>query len=135
MEQEFDAFLDDISRCFTDRDVDLWLSRIDLPFSIIAKTGTVTMETPAAVEANFGLYLNAMDIMNVDLVHRRAVSLEDCKDGTWLGTFRTKLLSKALLATAPYTATALLKREQDRFVMTSMLNGRGHSDWTGVYDV
>lgn len=132
MRDGFNRFLDDISRCFTERDLDLWMSRLKLPFSIVTRTGPVVMADRNAVTQNFHHYLTAMQIMNVDLVVRRAVSLENCKDGTWLGTFETRLVSGGILTTAPYTSTALLQEEEGRLRMSSMLNGRGHSEWTHI---
>ncbi len=132
MGEEFDAFLNDISRCFVERDVELWLSRLRLPFSIVTRTGPTVMSDRDAIERNFQHYLTAMQIMNVDLIDRRAISIEDCKDGTWLGTFETRLVSDGRLTTAPYTATALLQRAAGRLLMSSMLNGRGHAEWTSI---
>lgn len=130
--QRFEAFLKDISTCFLERDLALWLSRLRLPFSVITRDGPVTLPTEADVARNFDLYLEAMRVMQLTLVTRHAVSLEDCRDGTWLGTFTTRLIRGDQLATAPYTSTGLLHlTEGDRFVMSSMLNGRGHSEWTG----
>ncbi|MGX9357271.1 hypothetical protein ACS3SW_19485 [Roseobacteraceae bacterium S113] len=132
MSQDFDAFLDDISQCFVERDLALWRSRLLLPFSVITQEGPVVLPSEGAVAENFGHYLTAMDAMQLDMVDRRAISLEDCKDGTYLGTFETRLVSRGQLATAPYTATALLRYEAGRLRMASMLNGRGHREWTGV---
>ena len=72
--------------------------------------------------------------MRLDLIVRTVVALEDCDDGTWLGTFQSRLLSNQILATAPYTSTALLTLQNDHFRMSSMLNGRGHTDWTDATD-
>ena len=134
MIEAFKDFLDDISRCFTDRDLSVWRSRLILPFSLITRDGPVVLKTDEAIAENFFLYLKAIDIMRLDLVDRRVVSLEDCHDGTWLGTFETRLISQQILATAPYTSTVLLSVQNARFRMSSMLNGRGHMEWTGVRD-
>lgn len=134
MQISFESFLIDISRCFLQRDLRLWRSRLILPFSIITKHGPILLETESAVERNFGLYLKAMDAMGLDLVDRHALSLEDCEDDTWLGTFRTRLVRNNNLATPPYTSTALLRLCDGRLRMSSMLNGRGHYDWTGISD-
>jgi hypothetical protein len=72
-----------------------------MPFSIITKDGPLVLPTEAAINENFEQYLNACDAMRLDLVGRIVVSLDDCQDGTWLGTFQTRLLSQNALATAP----------------------------------
>ena len=132
---EFESFLDDISRCFIQRNVDLWMSRLTLPFTIITRDGPSVLETPEAVTKNFGYYVQACEVMHLDLIVRTVVALENCHDGTWLGTFQTRLLSNQILATAPYTSTALLTFQNDHFRMSSMLNGRGHTDWTSATDL
>lgn len=132
MLDEFDNFLTDISRCFIQRDLPLWRSRLILPLSIVTKTGPIVLADDEAVARNFALYLKASEIMDLDFVDRSAIAIEDCNDGSWLGTFQTRLLSKNILATAPYTSTALLQLVESRFCMSSMLNGRGHSEWTRV---
>lgn len=132
MQDRFEGFLDDISRCFIERDVDLWRSCLLLPFSVITRNGPVILRTDAAVAENFQHYLTAMEVMSVDLIDRRAIGLEDCNDGTWLGTYETRLVRQEALATAPYTSTALLQLTRGKFRMSSILNGRGHSEWTGV---
>ncbi|MEM1235326.1 MAG: hypothetical protein AAGI10_00040 [Pseudomonadota bacterium] len=135
MGEAFDSFLEDISVCFIERDFELWIERLIRPFSLVTKTGVVVLSSRQETEANFNLYLHAMDAMNLDLVDRSAVSVEDCNDGTWLGTFTTRLLSNGVLATSPYTSTALLHWSDGMYRMSSMLNARGHSEWTGVNGV
>ena len=70
--------------------------------------------------------------MSLDLVDRSPIAFEDCDDGTWLGTYETRLVSNGVLATQPYTATALLTWDGTMLRMSSILNGRGHHDWTGI---
>ncbi len=70
--------------------------------------------------------------MSLSMISRRPISLEDCADGTWLGTYETRLLANGLLATNPYTSTALLSRKDNVVRMSSILNGRGHHEWTGL---
>ncbi|GAA6178975.1 hypothetical protein NBRC116594_04130 [Shimia sp. NS0008-38b] len=130
----FELFLDDISRAFLKCDFELWRSRLELPLSLITKSNAVVLETEDAVVENFALYLQAVDVMGLDLIHRTPISLEKCPDGTWLGTFQTRLLRQETLTTPPYTSTALLHDIDGRFAMSSMLNARGHTEWTGPID-
>ena len=132
MDTEFERFLFDISNAFIESDLDQWRNRLLLPFSLITKLKPIVLTTEAAVAENFHQYLVAVKMMNLDLIDRVPINLEQCPDGTWLGTFRTRMLSHAHLATAPYTSTALLHDLEGRFRMSSMLNARGHQDWTGV---
>jgi hypothetical protein len=132
MDIEFERFLEDISASFLVGDLDRWRARLILPFSLITKLKPIVLTTDDAVEHNFQQYLLAVEMMNMDLIDRTPIRLEACPDGTWLGTFRTRMLSGANLATAPYISTALLHNNDGRFRMSAMLNARGHQDWTGV---
>ncbi|WP_299420173.1 hypothetical protein [uncultured Shimia sp.] len=132
MDTEFEHFLTDISHAFTGNDLEQWRARLILPFSLITKLKPIVLRTEDAVAHNFQQYRLAVEMMNMDLIDRVPITLEECPDGTWLGTFRTRMLSGPNLATAPYTSTALLHNIDGRFRMSSMLNARGHQDWTGV---
>ena len=132
VQDEFTLFLRDISDCFIQINLSKWKKRLILPFSIITRDGPILMSTEACIEKNFQHYLTAMEIMRLDLIDRHPVNLEDCEDGTWLGTFQTRLLSDGALVVAPYTSTSLLQLVDGEFRMSSMLNGRGHKDWTGI---
>ena len=129
---EFREFLDAISDCFITADFAPWEARILLPFSLVTKHFPVVLSTREELRNNFEHYVNACRIMKLDLISRRPISLEDCKDGTFIGTYETELLSRGLRATEPYTASVLLHRTAHGWKMSSILNARGHYDWTGV---
>ena len=130
---DFEAFLDAISVCFIKGDLTAWRQRILLPFSVVTRDGPVVLKTDNEVAENFDNYLKAVDLMGLSLVDRRPIAFEDCQDGTWLGTYETRLVTNGLLATRPYTSTALLIWDGRMLRMTSILNGRGHHEWTGVH--
>ena len=127
---DFRDLLGDISDCFVERDLDLWRSRLVLPLSLITKQGTVVLTDDTAVARNFSYYCDAMRMMGVDMVHRSPLSLQDCNDGTWIGTFSTELLSKGQRTLQPYTASALMTLVDGQVRISSVLNARGHHDWT-----
>ncbi len=130
-DREFADFLEDISVCFVQRDSSRWHARVHLPFSMVTADGPVTLNTAEDVERNFNFYLQAMDSMNLDLVHREPLTVELCPDGTVLATYRTHLLSKGQRAVDPYVSTALLHQCTDGWRMSAILNARGHHQWTG----
>jgi len=72
-------------------------------------------------------------MMQLDEIYRTPISLEDCGDGTFIGTYETNLLRQGVRATPPYTSSALMVIRDGKFCMTSILNARGHYDWTGVH--
>lgn len=130
-DSRFDDFLDAISRCFIERNFALWQDRVIYPFSLITSAGPVVISDDTKLRESFELYLSACDTMQLDEIVRTCVSLEDCKDGSWIGTYETNLLSHGNRATPPYTSSALLQDVFGKFKMTSILNARGHHDWTG----
>lgn len=132
MADTFEDFLNDISRCFLEPSFNLWRSRLILPFTIVTQKGPVVLANSAALHRNFAHYLQAIEILQIDVIDRSIVSFETCEDGTILGTFQTRLVSNGMLSTDLYTATALLQRIDERLRMSSMLNGRGHHEWTGI---
>ncbi len=129
-DEEFLNFLEAISACFISGDIGPWESRMILPFSMITRQGPVVMRSASDVKQNFKLYLDAAKIMKVDHIYRKPLSLEDCKDGTWIGTYKTYLLSHGSPATEPYTSSALLQHTEQGWKMSSILNARGHHPWT-----
>lgn len=131
VDSRFIDFLDAISRCFIERNFSLWQERVIYPFSLITSVGPVLITNDDQLRENFDLYLIAADAMHLDEIVRTPISLEDCKDGSWMGTYETNLLSHGKRATPPYTSTALFQDVSGIFKMTSILNARGHHDWTG----
>jgi hypothetical protein len=129
-EAEFQDFLDAISVCFIDRNFAKWSALVRLPFTFVTKEGPVLLSSQAELQANFDHYLTAMEIMKLDTVLRQPVSLVDCSDGTFIGTYRTELLSRGKRATEPYTSSALVHPSQTGWQMSSIMNARGHHDWT-----
>ena len=130
-QQQFEDFLEAVSRCFVERDFLRWRSRIIYPFTMITSVGPVVITNDADLRDNFALYLQACDAMRLDEIVRTSISLEECQDQTWIGTYETNLLSHGVRATAPYTSSALMILDDSVFRMKSILNARGHHDWTG----
>lgn len=130
-EEEFKGFLKAISVCFVQRDFAKWEALIRLPFAMVTGDGPVLLSNREELKTNFEHYLLAMDIMQLDTVHREPIALEDCRDGTFIGTYRTELLSRGKRATDPYTSSALLHPSSQGWQMSSIMNARGHHEWTG----
>lgn len=126
----FRSLLDDVSRCFPERNLDLWASRIELPFAIHTQAETYVMTNHDEVAASFEHYLRAVDVLNVDLIVRNPVSLEQRPDGRWLGAYETRLVSGTQLATDAYVSEMVLSWDGSMFRMVEVLNARGYGDWT-----
>lgn len=82
MDTEFERFLTDISNAFIDRIFDQWRNRLLLPFSLVTKLKPIVLTTEDAVLDSFQQYLIAVKMMNLDLIDRVPISLEECPDGT-----------------------------------------------------
>lgn len=130
-EAEFQGFLDAISDCFVEPDFEAWFSRMRLPFSMVTRAGPVILTCEDDVRDNFLMYLQACEVMNVDHIFRRPLNMERCHDGSWIGTYETNLMCGALRATDPYVSSMLLHITPEGLKMSSILNARGHSEWTG----
>ncbi|MEP0960305.1 MAG: hypothetical protein ABJG75_00610 [Roseobacter sp.] len=102
-----------------------------MPFSLVTSSGPVILKTETELHYNFNLYLKACEAMRLDDIIRTPIGLEKCDDNIWLGTYETDLLTHGVRAVAPYTSSALMRMEQGSFRMISVLNARGHHDWTG----
>lgn len=129
---EFRVFLDAISECFIEQDFDLWRRSVSLPLSLITAAGPVEIADLIGLQENFDLYLQASAAMRLTKIYRKMVSVEQCGDGTWMGTYETNLLSGAVRVITPYTSSALMIGTANGFRATSILNARGHHEWTGL---
>lgn len=130
-ETDFQSFLDDISDCFIERDFKRLRNRVIYPFSLITRAGPNVIKTDDDLREDFALYLQACDAMQLDHIFRVPLGLEECSDGTWLGSYETNLLRNGMRATAPYKSTALLHHRPDGIRASAIMNARGHYDWTG----
>ena len=130
-DSEFEQFLNDISVCFIEKDFETWRSRVVLPYTLVTSAGPEVCKDETSLRENFALYLQACETMHLTEIVRLPLNFEDCKDGTFIGTYETHLISNGSRATAPYTSAALLQKRDGLLKMHSILNARGHHDWTG----
>lgn len=131
-QDDFVAFLDDISSWFVHRDFDRWRMRILLPFTSITPDGAVVMQDEKDLLVDFNHHLAAADIMGLDMLDRRPLTLEQCDDGSWLGSYETRVISNGQLALDPFVSTALLMWDDGIVKTPSVMGGRGHTKWTRV---
>ncbi|MEP4198431.1 MAG: hypothetical protein ABJL99_22660 [Aliishimia sp.] len=127
--EQFQAFLDEISECFVTRDFAVWRGKVIYPFSLITSAGPVTLRNDDELRRNFEMYLFVCDQLNIDKVFRVPKSLENCDDGTWIGTYVTHLMSGAQRAARPFTSSVLMSVTPSGIKMTAILNARGTHEW------
>ncbi|MEL6957765.1 MAG: hypothetical protein AAGL89_02295 [Pseudomonadota bacterium] len=130
-ETEFNDFLVRISTPFISGDFEAWEACIHLPLALVTQSGPVTLYDRDDLRKNFDLYIQATRIMGLTEVFRTPVSIEDCDDGTFIVTYRTELLSNGTRRTNPYTSSALVLKIDGTWRLNSIMNARGHHDWTG----
>ncbi|WP_238365908.1 hypothetical protein [Mesobacterium pallidum] len=128
---DFVAFLEAISTPFINRDYAAWRRVTLIPFSMVTKDGPVALGTEEAMRRNFDNYLLACTALKLDQILRKPIRLEDCGDGTVIGTYETELLSRGHRATAPYVSSGLIHHTSEGYKLSSILNARGHHSWTG----
>lgn len=130
-QSQFEDFLEAISVCFVEKDFETWNRRVVFPLTLITSAGPVILRDETDLRYNFALYLKACTVLKLDQIHRKPVQLEECSDGSWIGTYETSLLCHGARVIAPYTSSALLHDRGGLFKMSAIMNARGHHDWTG----
>ena len=128
LHRDFDRFLTDISSCFIENDFNAWRCRVHLPLSLVTRNGQVLVPDEDLLELNFDLYMSSFYAMRIDTILRDPLLLEPCDDGTWLGTYETRLISRGTLACPVYVSTALLHDVDGWTKTSSVMNARGHYD-------
>jgi hypothetical protein len=123
---DFTLFLEQISLCFIQDDVEMLRSCAQLPFTLITKTGPVTLQTDQEFRSYFEMAFKSIAIMRVDQIIRRVVSLEDCKDGTFIGTYETETLSHGQRVETPYISSALLHTTAQGWKASSIMNAQSY---------
>lgn len=129
---EFIDILNAISECFINDDFATWETKILRPFTMITRTGPICLTTLEELEENFNLFIKARDNMNVDLISRRAITIDKCEDGIYIGTYETQLLSRGQRLAEPYISSALFHASSTGWRMSSILGARGHHSETGL---
>ncbi len=125
-------FLDEASDCFISGDFAQWASLVVLPFTMVTNDGPVTLSDLDELRQNFDLYVAAGRILRLDLISRRPISLEDCGDGTFIGTCETEILSHGARVAEPYTASVLLHNRGGKWKMSTVMSARGNDQWTEI---
>jgi hypothetical protein len=92
----------------------------------------VILHDRSELKSNFDIYLEACKILNLDKIYRKPISLENCEDGTWIGTYETSLMNGNIRAARPYTSSVLLHEFANGWKMSAILNARGHHEWTST---
>lgn len=129
----FQDLLDDISECFLEQNYEQWRALLVLPVTVVSQDTTLLLETEDDVARNFQDYVKAVDAMSLDKVFRRPLSLQECDDGSFVGTYETNLLSMGQRIVEPYVSSMLLLNTPDGLRIQSIMNARGPRDWLALH--
>lgn len=132
-EDEFQRFLDAMSGCFLRNDFAAWRAVVHLPLTIVTALGSEEFHSEEALRENFDCYFRAYSIMALDEIYRRPISVELCPDGLILGTYETNLLRRGQRVVDPFKSSLLLHPEGAGYRVSSILNARGHREWTQAH--
>lgn len=121
-ETDFEAFLDDISRCFFLEDYSLWRSRVRIPLCLALPTGLRILKTESEARRHFQACCTNIRAQQIDVVFRRPLGFDSCEDNFFLGNYETTILSGALRPVDPFESTVMLRWNQGSLVAGTVFN-------------
>ena len=108
-EVEFQAFLDRISICWTDRDFQAWVDHIALPFTSITLNGQLNNDSVESLKKDWDLYCQALDTLKISQIIRKVIVIEVSEEDTLIGTYQTQMFAGDRRVVGPYTSSAMFK--------------------------
>ena len=129
-EVEFQAFLDRISICWTDRDFQAWVDHIALPFTSITLNGQLNNDSVESLKKDWDLYCQALDTLKISQIIRKVIVIEVSEEDTLIGTYQTQMLAGDRGVMGRYTSSAILDHDGKTWRISSIINALGHRDWT-----
>ena len=129
-EIEFQAFLDRISICWTDRDFQAWVDHIALPFTSITLNGQLNNDSVESLKKDWGLYCQALNTLKISQIIRKFIVIEVSEEDTFIGTYQTQMSAGDRRVVEPYTSSAMLNHDGKTWRISSIMNALGHRDWT-----
>ena len=129
-EVEFQAFLDRISICWTDRAFQAWVDHIALPFTSITLNGQLNNDSVESLKKDWDLYCQALDTLKISQIIRKVIVIEVSEEDTLIGTYQTQMFAGDRRVVGPYTSSAMLNHDGKAWRISSIMNALGHRDWT-----
>ena len=129
-EVKFQAFLDRISVCWTDRDFQAWVDHIALPFTSITLKGQLNNDSVESLKKDWDLYCQALDTLKISQIIRKVIVIEDSEEDTLIGTYQTQMFAGDRRVVRPYTSSTMLNHDGKNWRISSIMNALGHRDWT-----
>jgi hypothetical protein len=128
-EVKFQAFLDRISVCWTDRDFQAWVDHIALPFTSITLKGQLNNDSVESLKKDWDLYCQALDTLKISQIIRKVIVIEVSEEDTSIGTYQTQMFAGNRRVVGPYTSSAMLNHDRKAWRISSIMNALGHRDW------
>ncbi len=129
-EFEFQAFLDRISICWTDRAFQAWVDHIALPFTSITLNGQLNNDSVQSLKKDWDLYCQALDTLKISQIIRKVIVTEVSEEDTLIDTYQTQIFAGDRPVIRPYTSSAMLNHDGKSWRISSIMNALGHRDWT-----
>ena len=126
----FQAFLDRISICWTDRDFQAWVDHIALPFTLITLNGQLNNDSVESLKKAWDLYCQALDTLKISQIIRKVIVTEVSEEDTLIGTYQTQMFAGNRRVVGTYTSSAMLNHDRKTWRISSIMNALGHRDWT-----
>ena len=128
-EVKFQAFLDRISVCWTDRDFQAWVDHIALPFTSITLKGQLNNDSVESLKKDWDLYCQALDTLKISQIIRKVIVIEVSEEETLIGNYQTQMFAGNRRVVGPYTSSAMLNHDRKAWRISSIMNALGHRDW------
>ena len=129
-EFEFQAFLDRISICWTDRDFQAWVDHIALPFTSITLNGQLNNDSVESLKKDWDLYCQALDTLKISQIIRKVIVTEVSEEDMLIDTYQTQMFAGDRRVIVPFTSSAILNHDGKAWRINSIMNALGHRDWT-----
>lgn len=121
-----------ISNAFIQNDVQQWLDCVELPFTLISRTGPERFETEADIRADFDAYQRDITENGITDIFRTALSTQAVGPDQMIGIYRTHILRGAEQAVPAWQAAITLRKRQGVWRATSVLRAIGHQNWSAA---
>ncbi|MEO0939146.1 MAG: hypothetical protein AAFY38_13420 [Pseudomonadota bacterium] len=124
--------MDRISSAFIENDLQRWLDCVELPFTLISRTGPERFETEADIRADFEAYQRDILENGITDIFRTALSTQAVGPDQMIGIYRTRILRGTEQAVPAWQAAVTLRKRQGTWRATSVLRAIGHQNWSAA---
>jgi len=126
------ALMDRISDAFVQGDFDLWRSCVDLPLTMISRSGPQRFETEQDLRKDFEIYLAEIEQHGITDIYSTAVNTQRVGPDQTVGIYRTHILRDNEQVVPSWQAGAVLRKREGRWRIHAILRNIGHNNWSAA---